>query len=343
MTSLRVSLALQGHSLYARDTTASQEGSFAPSSSRLDSRASLIGRLGSALQSLTGRVVDNPEGIGDGPRREGRLGPRGTKYTQRAAGYSPFERPANQQLRKRLPTDPAFTAAAVVGASQDTAALGGSRESTPPTAPYENGGNVDGHSMAESAVRDAGEVYQDARDVPPVERVPDDVCAYEQHAGGGERTKIEESRGKDSDELEEAVFVESMACKAIDGLTGGVGAEGPGNGAALASSNGTSPIDNDGDHSENGRDTDVSLGRKSLYSSMPEDSVGVAGTGIQKLSKNQAGLWELKAERSRLEQAITEAEIDRQCERVRAEEAEARLKQAVARLQHARLEGCVGV
>ncbi|CAN0503945.1 unnamed protein product, partial [Ectocarpus sp. 8 AP-2014] len=60
----------------------------------------------------------------------------------------------------------------------------------------------------------------------------------------------------------------------------------------------------------------------------------------------KVGLWELKAERSRLEHALVEAEADRDVERARATEAADRVEEAIARLESLRrrcgVEGAVG-
>lgn len=60
----------------------------------------------------------------------------------------------------------------------------------------------------------------------------------------------------------------------------------------------------------------------------------------------KVGLWELKAERSRLEHALVEAEADRDVERARAAEAADRVEEAIARLESLRrrcgVEGAVG-
>lgn len=59
--------------------------------------------------------------------------------------------------------------------------------------------------------------------------------------------------------------------------------------------------------------------------------INVVGNGDKPLKK--VGLWELKAERSKLENALVEAESDRDVEKARAWEAANRLEAAVARLE----------
>lgn len=50
----------------------------------------------------------------------------------------------------------------------------------------------------------------------------------------------------------------------------------------------------------------------------------------------KVGLWELKAERGRLEQGLAEAEAERAWEKARAQEVQARLEEAVSRLESLR-------
>lgn len=68
-------------------------------------------------------------------------------------------------------------------------------------------------------------------------------------------------------------------------------------------------------------------------------SVGQYRDTMGMVSEKKVGLWELKAELSRLKQALSDAEFDRDVEKSRAERAGDRLKEAVSRLEGLRQMG----
>ena len=95
---------------------------------------------------------------------------------------------------------------------------------------------------------------------------------------------------------------------------------------------------------ENENENENETNRSSSSSSSSSSSRGRRGrrrqgdaTNEKKKSKKRVvGLWELKAERSRLEHALAEAEVERDIERSRAREAADRVEEVVERLERLR-------
>lgn len=269
-----------------------------------------MGRLGSALQSWAGRAG------GDSNyskyRREGRPGHLGAKYTteQHAAhGYSPFEPSPHQQLRKKLPVEPAFSVAAVRGAGGDGSGLRdigvSAGKGSSPVAEgagrllSENGDAVDG-----TGSRQNGRRGEEDREEQGTSTATNDK-------------KVDQTQGG------EAAAAPSSPCLAnleVDSGAAEAGAE-----AGAGSTHDSTHTNNDPG-----------------CASPKEGNVGSTEgrTRGQPSRMKTAGLWELKAERSRLEQALIEAERDRDVEKLRATEAVSRLEEAVARLESLRREGC---
>lgn len=255
------------------------------------SRASLVGRLGSAFKLLaTGGTAVNARGAGgggsSGALREGRPGPSGTKYTQHAGSYSPFEPPGNQQLRKSLSAEPAFTAAAVVAASENGDAV---------YAPDDvrcNGGEND---------RQHGNCTSDA------------ALTTEGGDEGGEGR--EQRKGE-----EEKALSESEGAPTGDATENSEAGAEAGAGSAFPERD-----------SVNVGAVEGSAGRRPPC----RETTGAAeGGGVDgQVAVKKPGLWELKAELSRIVQALSEAEDERDWEKLRAEEAAARLGEAVSRLE----------
>lgn len=94
-----------------------------------------------------------------------------------------------------------------------------------------------------------------------------------------------------------------------------------------------------------GRETGAEAGAGSTASAATEtsgcDAVDAGGFPVQRNGRDgnrgkKAGLWELKAERSRLELAVAEAERDRDVDKAIAKDAACRLQEALARLESLR-------
>lgn len=306
----RQSGARENEAHYA--TSASGSGVHAPSDS---SGAGLVKRLGSALQSWTsGRSADpsRPWGGGGEAAREGRPGPIGAKYTQQAPeSYSPFEPSPGHQLRTRLPIEPAFIAAAAVrrrGASGEPA--GADVAEAPPTTT--------------------------TADIPPPLGVGEPTDTQPELTGtvgaadAGERIGRSRSTSK---------------------TTGDWKLGDPAGAAEEEDLPTPAPIET----SSSGGVPDVSCegGTASLRSadsgvSAPPSAAGSVGVPLRGISggredgestEKKMGIWELKAEKSRVEQALAQAESDRDVERARARVAADRLAAALARLERIRCGG----
>lgn len=268
-----------------------------------------MGRLGSALQSWTGRAG------GDTSGREGRPGPLGAKYTTEphaAPGWSPFEAPPHQQLRERLPVESAFAVAALRGICDNRGlrqiGVSAGKGSSPVADGVgrlfsEHGDAVEGTRSRESERRGGVQGEKEGE-------------KEENQEDTGTSTTEKDKKGPQTGGGEAAAPPSCLAHLVVGSGASEAGAE-----AGAGSTYG-------GTHTNN----------PPSCASAEEGGVdgSEGGTRGQQSRVKTPGLWELKADRSRLEQALVEAERDRDVEKLRSTEAAFRLKEAVARLESLR-------
>lgn len=266
-------------------------------------------RLGSALQSwTTGRVpgeISRP--WGGGAAREGRPGPLGAKYTQQAAGYySPFEPSPHQQLRNKLPVDSAFTvAAAMRGVTVDGVSSG---QTSPGAACPSTSATIAQGLLPGDDNGPAGAGRQEV----------------EAHEGGEEDSDVRETPESENEVKNSEPVGEAVAIVAPSSPSTAVGV--------------VAVCDEIGAESAASSRTAASGTAATSSSEVSPGGGSVVGDAAETRPK-KVGLWELKAERSRLEQALAEAEADLDVEKARAREAANRLEDAVARLESLRRGG----
>lgn len=279
------------------------------------SRTGLVTRLGSALQSWTsgGGGGGGPKSWGSGggggatSPREGRPGPLGARYTQQAPeSYSPFEPSPHHQLQKRLPVKPAFTAAG--------AGAGAARRGEEPAS------NV-------TAAAGRGEI---GGETPEGET---DVAGSEDRPAGGAAAESSPPAGSDGPESLETQqgapqgAAEGRNASSIDSSTERTSSPRLRRGFSSDARSGV--LDGEGGSGAGGSPITASTAPAAAAGS--SDDVNIVENGDKPLKK--VGLWELKAERSRLENALAEAESERDVEKARAWDAANRLETAVARLE----------
>lgn len=280
------------------------------------SRSGLVTRLGSALQSwTTGRTTgESSRTWGDGAAREGRPGPLGAKYTQHAPPVhsSPFEPSPHHQLKKSLPVDPAFTAAAAGVVQRGRGAVERA---------------VPGES--ESRMGLGGSLTKEDK-----EGSEDSVCGGTTHARrevmDTQRGKEEQEKNTEQQQTTSTVERGAEMCSTIGEVRDETAPNPPVTQAKAVE----------------GREAGAEAGAGSEISSIKlactaeiKKTRGVSTGkdlalregGEHREKKN--GLWELKAEWSRLDQALTEAEIDRNIEKAIGVVSSARLKEAMAQLE----------
>lgn len=280
------------------------------SSHSSSSRTGLVTRLGSALQSWTsGSGSKSWGGSGVAAPREGRPGPLGARYTQQTPeSYSPFEPSPHHQLQKRLPLEPAFIAAAAAAATAR---------------------RVEEPASAVTAAAERGEVQGEAPQektnvagTGPVDRPAEGTTAETLLPADSEGP---ESSGTQPSAPRQRRAAEGRDAAPIDGNTDRTPS--PPSRQRSPSDVRKGGLDGKGGSGVIGSPLSASTAAATGSS----DDVNIIGNGDKPLKK--AGLWELKAERSRLENTLAEAEADRDVEKARAWEAANRLEAAVARLE----------
>lgn len=350
----------------------------------------------------------------NGPPREGRPGPSGTKYTQHPGGYSPFEPPPNQQLKERLPDQPAFTAAAAVSArdfddrcrvpveddrahcppkaaSQSISDIGGEHrgrdahvgasEEVPTTQGGEGGVSYSnappreqrntGRTVAGSGTPEVEGRQETQNSIQVGEKTlekdtkhTEDLLQLDSRAQeddtqqryqdlmqvGADTLDDEETRTTDLTQSSNQILQDrarqmGYAVPIRDGTqqndaasqptaedregtiatpeTSQAGAEAGGGSAAIDDGNGGS--------------------REQQVATSVVGTAAAAARGEIDCNRplKKVGLWELKAERNRVLQVLSEAESERDWQRMRAEEIQAQLEKAASRLQDLRVtDGC---
>lgn len=242
-------------------------------------------------------------GVSSGPLWEGRPGPSGTKYTQHAGCYSPFEPPSNQQLRKRLSAEPVFTAPAGVGAPLTRDGVRAPEDETVDSSPDDLRCDGDESDRRQAHSTSAG---------APTTEAEDEGCREIKKWRGADEKALSETEGaltKDATRNNET------------GAEAGAGSVFP-----------------ERDSSNFGA-VRTSAGAREPTREATEPA---GGGRAEKVAMKKPGLWELKAELSRIVQALSDAEHERDWEKLRVEEAETRLDEAVSRLQALRGNGLTG-
>ncbi|CAM9769337.1 unnamed protein product [Laminaria digitata] len=333
------------------------------------SRTGLVTRLGSALQSWTsGGGSSKSWGSSSTAAREGRPGPLGARYTQQAPeSYSPFEPSPHHQLQTKLPVKTAFTAAAAARRGEEPActvadAVPRGEEPACTVAAAVPRGEEPACTVAAAVPRGEEPACTVAAATP---RGEEPACTVAVAAPRGEvqggapdeelNVTRSDSRPAGSDGRPETI----TTADTMRPNDGGYGPESAGTQqSALKESEkdgrNTPPQIDGSTHStpspdlRQGSRSDMrkaSLDRgeglgadgspvtagTAAAATGSSDDVNRVGNGDKPVKK--AGIWELKAERSRLESALAEAESDRDVEKARAWEAANRLEEAVARLE----------
>lgn len=286
-----------------------------------------MGRLGSALKSLTRGATDEFRGrVGsNGASGEGRPGPFGTKYTQQTAGYSLFEPSQSQQVRKRLQVDSALITAAAVSISDGRGGKDGDEETTErsatvPSTHYRSLSDGVAESRSDETATQ-GNSDSSSSISHPYEMDASLTASAKDTQGGG----IGEANGERWTRGVEGGDIRETRDRRESGAEAGAGTE-------------TTQIVST---FEKGANTASSGPLETRVSASDGRAAGEKDEKDGKSPGKKAGLWELKAERSRLEQALFEAEAERDWERMRADETEARLAEARSRLEALRSNGRV--
>lgn len=261
------------------------------------SRQTLVVRLGSALQSLTGRAGDAGEGGRLAGNREGRPGALGTRYTQHA-GRSAFEGPSIQPLKK------------------DQSIRRGVDSPAVPTDKNCEHGDAEPMSSCKAAPTAGAEA----------------PARKDRGSSEGAPLPVESPRIGDPGRQEETSVMmppDGEPGARSDGETPIPGGENPSVGVGAQTSGTTQELDT-------AARTDIHGDASSAGNPMERIARGIEAKEPRKPRAKKAGLWELKAERSRLEQSLAEAEADRDWGRIRVEELQARLEEAASRLESLR-------